>query len=343
MPSNFFRRKDSYVIAEVGQNHQGSLEEALRYVSVFANFGADAIKFQMRNNRILFDNSVYNEPYNSENSFGGTYGEHREALELETSSYPALKERCSQYNVDFIITPFDETSLSTCVSLEVDALKVASFDLGNISFLDKIGNTRIPVIISSGGGTLEHIRSSIATLERYHNNIALLHCVSKYPCAANEMRLEKISLLRACFPNLVIGLSDHFNGIVTGPIGYMLGARVFEKHVTFDRSSKGTDHPFSLEPDGFRRFVRDIKRTPELLTISPQPDLGNEPVFMRLGKSIIASADLETDQVIKSEHLSGKICRPTIIPVRDSAQVIGSILKSPIRKGQYITWDDIHP
>jgi len=152
MPSNFFHRKDAYVIAEVGQNHQGSLEEALRYISVFAGLGADAIKFQMRNNRILFDDLVYNDLYNSENSFGSTYGEHREALELDYSSYLALRERCSHCKVDFIVTPFDEISLSACISLEVNALKVASFDLANIPFLDKIAKTCIPVVISSGGG-----------------------------------------------------------------------------------------------------------------------------------------------------------------------------------------------
>jgi len=155
------------------------------------------------------------------------------------------------------------------------------------------------------------------------------------------MRLDRIRELRESFPNLVIGLSDHFNGIITGPIGYMLGARVFEKHVTFDRSSKGTDHSFSLEPDGFRRFIRDIKRTPELLAISPQPDLGNEPVFRKLGKSIIAATDLVAHQVIRAEHLSGKICRPTLIPVRQSEDVIGSVLKKPVKKGHYLTWEDI--
>ena len=109
--------------------------------------------------------------------------------------------------------------------------------------------------MSTGGGNIQQIIDSVNSIKRYHSNISVLHCVSKYPCPPHEMQLNKIIKLKDLFPDLKIGISDHFNGILSGPIAYMLGARVFEKHVTFDRSLKGTDHPFSLEPDGFRKFV----------------------------------------------------------------------------------------
>ena len=180
-------RKSPYIIAEVGQNHQGSVDEALRYISVFAGLGADAVKFQMRANPYLFDESIYDSIYNSENSFGETYGQHREHLELTFDEMRSLRERCHLYNVDFIVTPFDEKSLVNCVKLKVDRLKVASFDLGNLPFLDLIGRSNIPIVISTGGGNLEQIVDSVNCLKKHHANITVLHCVSKYPCPPEEM------------------------------------------------------------------------------------------------------------------------------------------------------------
>ncbi|MDB4623034.1 N-acetylneuraminate synthase family protein [bacterium] len=331
-----FHTISSYIIAEVGQNHQGSLEEALRYVSVYAGLGADAVKFQMRDNKYLFDSSIYNSVYNSENSFGNTYGSHRENLELTLDDFLRLKERCQMYNIGFIVTPFDEPSLERCISIGVDILKVASFDIGNIPFLKLIGQTKLPVVMSTGGSQLKQIQESVKCITDYHNNIALLHCVSKYPCPANEMQLNKLKTLISSFPDVVVGLSDHFNGIITGPLGFMLGAKVFEKHVTFDRALKGTDHPFSLEPDGFRRFVRDIKRTPILLQINEELEVGNEPVFQKLGKSICAACNIPAETIITPQMLSGKIVRPTVIPVRESMNVIGKATKINIPKGAFL-------
>ena len=325
-----------YIIAEVGQNHQGDVNEALRYISVFAGLGADAVKFQMRSNKYLFDDSFYSHSYDSENSFGDTYGQHRDYLELSFEEMLLLRARSRLHNVDFIVTPFDEPSLFNCQELEVDKLKIASFDLGNLPFLDLIGKSRIPVVMSTGGGNIQQIIDSVNSIKRYHSNISVLHCVSKYPCPPHEMQLNKIIKLKDLFPDLKIGISDHFNGILSGPIAYMLGARVFEKHVTFDRSLKGTDHPFSLEPDGFRKFVRDIKRTPQLLKLNEVCELGNEPVFKKLGKSIVAACDITSGTTIELHHLSGRIIRPSVTPVRASSSIIGRRAKADIPKGEYI-------
>ena len=294
----------------------------------------------MRSNKVLFDKSVYNSNYNSENSFGDTYGQHREALELSIDQFKQIKERCMITGVDFIVTPFDELSLENCLEIGVDAIKIASFDLGNIPFLERIAQTSLPIVMSTGGGNLDQIKASIQCITRVHSDIALLHCVSKYPCPASEVNLNTITRLNSIFPDLTIGLSDHFNGILTGPLAFMLGAKVFEKHVTFDRSLKGTDHPFSLEPDGFRKFVRDIKRTPVLLECSENKDLGSEPVFKKLGKSICASCDIPNNTLITSSMLTGKITRPGVIPVRESNCVIGSFSCRDIPKGSFLQTSD---
>jgi N-acetylneuraminate synthase/sialic acid synthase len=330
-----------YIIAEVGQNHQGSLEEALRYVVTFASLGASAIKFQMRDNKTLFDSSIYDMPYESPNSFGETYGAHREHLELDYAEMELLRQRCKDLGVDFIVTPFDSPSLERCVNLKVDALKVASFDLGNLSFLDVLAQTKIPLIMSTGGGSLDHIVTSVNTITHHHNALTLLHCVSLYPCPLDAVNLGNISTLKQRFPDLEIGLSDHFNGTLTGPLAYTLGARVFEKHVTFDRSNKGTDHPFSLEPEGFRKFVRDISRVDVLMQAKSHKELGKEFVFQKLGKSIISKHDLPSGHLLSLRDLDGRICRPTMIPVRETVNIVGKRLKTSLAAGSYLSFDHL--
>ena len=155
-------------------------------------------------------------------------------------------------------TAFDEPSLEFLLSIHVKLLKVASFDIGNLPFLAKLRDSGRPLVVSVGGGKSEHIRSSMELLSG--TDLALLHCVSEYPCEYNRLGLSEIYNLSSHYPSITIGLSDHFNGTLSGPIAYMAGARVFEKHVTFNRAWKGTDHPFALEPKGFENFVRDIRR-----------------------------------------------------------------------------------
>lgn len=131
-----------FIIAEVGQNHQGKINLALKYVKTFASLGANAIKFQVRNNKKLFSKESYNAVYNSENSFGKSYGAHREKLELSYKDLIKIKKECKKNNVKFMITPFDEESLEKICKIGVDIIKVASFDLGNLPFLYKIAKKK---------------------------------------------------------------------------------------------------------------------------------------------------------------------------------------------------------
>ena len=336
------RNNEPYIIAEVGQNHQGSLDRAIEFIEIFAREGADAVKFQTRNNKALFSKEAYAKPYNSENAFAESYGAHRELLELNLEWLPIIKEECEKNNVEFMSTPFDEPSLEVLINLDIDILKIASFDLGNLPFIDKIGATKKPVVLSVGGGHDHHIDKSVETLLGHHNNIAVLHCVSEYPCEHDRLGLSNIKELIRKFPDCTIGSSDHFNGILSGPVAYMQGARVFEKHVTLNRAWKGTDHSFALEPNGFNHFVRDLKRTPQMLNQKPKDDLGKEYVFQKLGKSIVASNDMEKDTELNLNNLSGIIFSEQFIPVRDSYKVLGRKIKKPLKKGDPILEENLY-
>ena len=336
------RSSNSFIIAEVGQNHQGSVATAVRYVDEFSKLGADAVKFQMRHNKTLFTPGAYNREYESENAFGKTYGEHREALELSIGDWKEVKSACRRNNVKFMCTPFDSNSLKTLIELEVDILKIASFDLGNLMFLEEIAAAKRPVVLSIGGGLEEHIDASINLLQERSVDLAVLHCVSEYPCPVEHLNLGKIEYLLEKYPTLTVGLSDHFNGILSGPVGYLRGARVFEKHVTFDRAQKGTDHSFSLEPKGFSDMVRDIRRVPKMSGAKPDADIGKEFVFQKLGKSIFAKRTISRGEVFTINNLTAKIDVTPGIPVRDSSKVIGVNSTKDYEPGDKLTLSEIN-
>ena len=336
-----FSNNSTFIIAEVGQNHQGNLDLAREYIKVFAAEGANAIKFQTRNNKFLFSEEAYLASYESENAFAQSYGEHREALELKIEWLPILKDDCKKFGVKFMSTPFDEPSLDVLEKVDVDILKIASFDLGNLPFINRLSKLGKPVVISVGGGKIGQIRSSVEILKEYGNELAILHCVSEYPCEFNRLGLNNIEVLQKEFPDIVIGSSDHFNGTLSGPIAYMKGARVFEKHVTLNRSWKGTDHSFALEREGFRKFVRDINRVSGMMTPKPEDELGSERVFVKLGKSLIAMEDIKMDETFTLENLSGRIFSKQYTPVRDSNLFIGKKASRSINKGEPIFLTDI--
>lgn len=341
MFQDFISSDKVFLIAEVGQNHQGDLDLAKEYIKVFAHQGADAIKFQTRNNKFLFSLDAFNSSYTSENAFASTYGQHREKLELKPEWLPILKKECENNNVKFMSTPFDELSLRLLLEIDVDALKIASFDLGNIPFIEKIAKSQKPMVMSTGGGNEEQISSSVEIIKKYNSDLAILHCVSEYPCEFNKLGLENIKSLKRKFPTFAIGSSDHFNGTLSGPIAYMLGARVFEKHVTLNRAWKGTDHSFGLEPDGFRKFSRDIRRVNHMLPAKPTELIGKEQVFQKLGKSLVAAKPIKKGEIFNLDNLSGKIFTQQYIPVRESIHVIGQSATRNINVGEAILYSDL--
>jgi len=204
----------AFIIAEVGNNHQGDVELAKKYIKVFAEHGASAVKFQTRDNKHLFSQEAYDRPYYSENSFAETYGEHREILELDPNCLYELKELTHSYGMKFISTPFDSPSLELLKDVGVDAIKIASFDCANIPFLSEISKVGLPVIMSTGGAKQEDIDASVEVLSGV--DLALLHCVSEYPCPPEKLNLNQVKRIAEAYPHVIPGLSDHFNKDING-------------------------------------------------------------------------------------------------------------------------------
>src|ERR671937_2334082 len=204
---------DCYVIAEIGHNHQGSVEQAKAMVTVAKDCGADAVKLQKRSNRTLYTRDFYEQPYDNEFSFGPTYGEHREALELDADEYRELQRYAGELGITFFATAWDFESADFLAELDMPAYKIASGDLKNTPLQRYVAEIGKPMFLSTGGGTMEDIARGVDTLLSINERLCVLQCTAAYPAAAEDLNLSVITTLRERFPELVVGLSDHQSGI----------------------------------------------------------------------------------------------------------------------------------
>ncbi len=221
-----------YIIAEIGHNHQGDLGTALKMIKVAASCGVQAVKFQKRNNKALFTKEYYNRPYDNENSYGTTYGEHREYLEFGMDEYIELKKCAEENGVEFMVTPFDSDSVDFLEELKITSYKSASADITNTPLLEYMAKKGKPMFVSTGAATLEEINMAYNTISKYNDKVCLMHCTAGYPTEYHDLNLKVIETLKKEFPNVIIGYSGHDNGVLAPVIAYMLGATVIEKHFT---------------------------------------------------------------------------------------------------------------
>ena len=252
---------DCFVIAEIGHNHQGDVQKCKEIFKSAKECGVHAVKLQKRNNKYLYTTELYNKPYENENSYGPTYGAHREALEFNKEQYSELKKYAIDLGLIFFATAFDEPSADFLSDLDIPAYKIASGDLRSTPFLQYVAKIGKPMIVSTGGATIEDVKRAYHAIMPINPQLCFLQCTASYPVDFSKLDLNVIKTYRELFPELVIGLSDHDNGIAMAPVAYILGARVIEKHFTLNHAWKGTDHAFSLEPIGMKKLVRDLMRT----------------------------------------------------------------------------------
>jgi N-acetylneuraminate synthase/sialic acid synthase len=296
-----------YVIAEIGHNHQGNLEKCREMFLVAKNCGVDAVKLQKRDNKTLFTKQAYEKPYDNENSYGQTYGEHREFLEFGWHEYVELKNYAKELELDFFATAFDIPSADFLEKLDVPAYKFASGDIRTIPLLKHVAHFGKPLILSSGGASLDDIRRAYEAVAPINDKICLMQCTGGYPPEWHELNLKVIETLRHEFPNLVIGFSSHDNGIAMAVAAYVLGARVIEKHFTLNRAQKGTDHAFSLEPVGMTKMVRDLSRLKLALGDGNKIAFQSEKApISKMGKCLVAKRDLPQGHKITTDDIAMK-------------------------------------
>ena len=328
---------DAYVIAEIGHNHQGSLKTAKELFQAAAECGVDAGKLQKRDNRSLYTREMYEKPYDNENSSGATYGEHREALEFGKLEYEELQTEAGRLGLAFFSTAFDIRSADFLAELNTPAYKIASGDLKNIPLLRHVARIGKPMIVSTGGGTMDDVQRAYDVIMPINPRLCLLQCTCGYPAEFAELDLRVITTYREKFPEIVIGYSGHDNGIAMPVAAYMLGARIIEKHFTLNRAMKGTDHRFSLEPVGMKKMIRDLQRVRMALGDGRKKVYASEasPV-LKMGKKLVAARDLPAGHVLTIADIAIKSPGDGLPPYYLD-QIVGQALGRDVRADQSLT------
>ncbi len=307
--------ESTYIIGEIGQNHNGSMELARKLIDAVAEpvedklFGEylkpmDAVKFTKRDLAEELSESEMIRPYSGPHSFGKTYGEHRAFLELDDEQHFELYQYSKAKGLDFVETLCAKGCLSMFRYFEPDRLKVASRDLTNLPLLEAMAETKIPMILSTGMGGKPELDKALEVITKYHSNVAILHCLSQYPSEYKNINLNTIPYLIDEYPDYTIGYSDHSIGIVIPVAAVALGAKVIEKHITLDRNMKGTDQKGSLGTEGIWRMVRDIRNL--------EKSMGEEKMFIseavadarvKLERSIASARKINKGDIIREEDL----------------------------------------
>ena len=336
----FARKKKNYnkpfVIAEIGHNHKGSVEIAKEMFVAAKECGADAVKLQKRNNKSLFTNEMFNQAYDHPNSYGKTYGKHRDYLELSKKEFLILKKLAKKLDIEFICTPFDFESVDFLKDVGISAYKIASADLINTPLQERLAKHKKPIFLSTGGGNYNDVERAYKNITKINKKLAILHCTASYPAEFEDMNLNILRVLKKKYKNCIIGLSDHENGIDAASIAFMLGARIFEKHFTLDRSWKGTDHSFSLEPQGLKKMIRNLNRISVMLGSSQKKLLKSEinPMY-KMQKSLVASKDLKKGLKLEMKHISIKSPGGGMKPY-ELKNIINKKLNKDIKKDEKI-------
>ncbi len=295
----------AYIIAEIGVNHNGILEYAFELIDVAASAGADAVKFQKRNLSKLYPQK-YLENANAGEKNLNYLLPILQRVELSDEDYYRLVEYCQKKDITFLCSAFDDDSADFIDTLGVPAFKVASADMINLPLLDYLAAKGKPLIVSTGMSRWEEVKTTVAFLKERRAEFALLHCNSAYPAAFSDINLRFMDRLREF--GVPVGYSGHERGIAVSTVASALGACIIERHITLDRTMDGPDHAASLEPQGFRKMVRDIRQVTEAMGTGKEKYFTMGEILNRevLAKSLVAARRIEPGEEITRETVTVK-------------------------------------
>jgi sialic acid synthase SpsE/sugar phosphate isomerase/epimerase len=295
----------TYIIAEIGVNHNGLLDLALELIDASVAAGADAVKFQKRSLKNLYAKK-YLENANSGEKTLRYLLPILQQVELPDSAYHKILEYCQQKGITFLCSAFDPESADFLNDLGVPAFKVASADLTNLPLLDHLACLSKPLILSTGMSRMEEVEMTVDFLKERQAEFALLHCNSTYPAAFEDINLRFMEQLRRF--GVPVGYSGHERGIAVSTVASALGASIIERHITLDRTMDGPDHAASLEPHGFKKMVRDISQVAEAMGSGKEKFFSRGEILNRevLGKSLVARQRIEPGEAITAEKIAVK-------------------------------------
>lgn len=293
----------TYVIAEIGVNHNGLLALALELIDASVHAGADAVKFQKRQLDKLYAKKYLDNANAGEKTLRYLLPILQQ-VELSDDAYFEIVEYCKKKGITFLASAFDPESADFLEQLNVPAYKVASADMTNLPLLDHLIEKGKPLILSTGMSRMEEVETTVEFLKERQAQFALLHCNSTYPAAFEDINLRFMNQLRQF--GVPVGYSGHERGIAVSTVASALGASIIERHITLDRTMDGPDHAASLEPQGFQKMVRDIRQVTSALGTGKEKFISRGEILNRevLGKSLVATRQIVPGETITREMIA---------------------------------------
>ena len=332
----------TFIIAEAGVNHNGSLELAKKMIDVAVDADADAVKFQtFKAEKVVSRYAPKAEYQKKTTTADESQLEMIKKLELDAVAHQTLIEYCTKKNIRFLSTPFDLESINLLNELGLDIFKIPSGEITNLPYLRKIGALEKKIILSTGMADLGEIEDALEALTGAGTrlkDITVLHCNTEYPTPFKDVNLRAMLTIKAAFSGIKVGYSDHTSGIEAPIAAVAMGATIIEKHFTLDKNMEGPDHKASLEPHKLKAMVQAIRNIEIALgngIKKPTPsELKNRSIVR---KSIVAARDIEKSEVLTEENLTVKRPGTGISPMRWN-EVIGQKANRSYREDEVISW-----
>jgi N-acetylneuraminate synthase len=340
IPRRIGTRDDCCIVAEVGQAHDGSLGTAHAYIDAVAAAGVDAVKFQTH---IAAAESTLGEPWRVRCSLqDASRYDYWRRMEFTAEQWQGLKDHAEKRGLQFLSSPFSIEAVNLLNRLGVAAWKVGSGEVGNIPMLERILETKLPVLLSSGMSSLSELDASVALAKQRGVPVTVLQCTSSYPCPPEKVGLNLIPTLRERY-GCPVGLSDHSGTIYPGLAATTLGINLLEVHVTFSRQAFGPDVLASVTLDELRQLVQGVRFIETMMRHPLDKDVVAQemaPLRNLFTKSVVAKLDLPAGTVLRGEHLVVK--KPgTGIPAARLPELVGRTLRRSVAADQLVLDIDV--
>jgi len=332
--------KRTFIIAEAGVNHNGSLEIAKKMITAAVEAGVDAVKFQTFRAVQLVSKYAQKAEYQSKaTGVDESQLEMIKKLELDAAAHRILIDYCKKNNIRFLSTPFDLESIDLLNRMALELFKIPSGEITNLPYLRKIGALKKRLILSTGMADLGEIEDALDVISEAGtplDNITVLHCNTEYPTPFEDVNIKAMLTIKHAFPGVAVGYSDHTIGIEVPIAAVAMGATIIEKHFTLDKNMEGPDHKASLEPDELKAMVTAIRNIEKALgngIKKPSPsELKNKPIAR---KSIVAARNIRKGESFTEENLTAKRPGTGISPMRWD-EIIGQIAQKDYEEDELI-------
>ena len=332
--------RPTFVIAEIGVNHDGSVSRALELVEHARAAGADAVKLQVFRARQLMHASSAFAGYQVERCAEATPAEMLERYELSAGEVREVVAAIRGAGMAPVATPFSLEDVELVRELDLPAVKIASPDLVNRPLLARVARLGRPMLVSTGASTVEEIETTVGWLRDWGAAFALLHCVSSYPTPEGEANLCWITELAERF-GVAVGHSDHTTEVMAGPLAVAAGATTIEKHLTYDRGAQGPDHSASFDPAQFKQYVEMIRRAERMRGTPGRRVLAVEEDVRRVSRqSLVLRRAMKAGERVREEDLT--VQRPgTGIPAAEVGKVVGMRVTRAVGAGEMLSWEHL--